>query len=79
MVEELCLRCKKKNTIINVHVVQTKNNRTRLVGKCEECDANVSKFINHQDAEKYAHDSTDEDDNTINDNERARAHDLADE
>lgn len=41
----LCLKCKVNQPIVECKTVKTQNNRTRLTGKCNVCNAKISKFI----------------------------------
>lgn len=50
-VEGYCVKCKESTPTTNAQVVQTKNGRYRIVGKCGTCGSGKSKFVSSQTGE----------------------------
>lgn len=40
-----CIKCKGKQTMLEVGIVTTKNNRRMAKGKCPVCQTNMCKFL----------------------------------
>ena len=44
-VEAYCLKCKKKQLMMNMKLVSMKNNRPALTGHCEQCNTTLFKIL----------------------------------
>lgn len=49
--DSYCVKCKESTPTANGQVVQAKNGRYRIVGRCSECGSAKSRFISGQHAE----------------------------
>ena len=50
-VNSYCVKCKESTPTSDARVVQTKNGRYRLVGKCGYCNSTKSSFVSKQTGE----------------------------
>lgn len=40
-----CLKCKEKHEMVNPEIVEMKNGRNRISGKCKKCNSKTSLLI----------------------------------